>query len=185
MSLLQPPHAEIAVDWKAATQYETSGDIKIASPERVMFQTTTPNQSEMQSFTSEGGMLSVSATAQGYTDTVTAYITGSQVAGADITQVTTNMYCPTSCCSTGTCTTLDGGQPATPNLFTIAYPESGCQQFALREWAYARPYDHSHQSADALLPWLHSYNHHRPHQGFGGRTPISRLPKDNLLQFDT
>ncbi len=58
-------------------------------------------------------------------------------------------------------------------------------QTALREWAYARPYDHSQQRAQALLPWLHSYNHHRPHQGIGGQTPISRLPKDNLLQLDT
>ena len=57
-------------------------------------------------------------------------------------------------------------------------------QTALREWAYARSYDHSQQRADALLPWLHSYNHHRPHLGIGGRTPISRLPKDNLLQLD-
>jgi len=57
-------------------------------------------------------------------------------------------------------------------------------QTALREWAYARPYDHSQQRADALLPWLHSYNHHRPHRGIGGRTPISRLPRHNLLQPD-
>jgi transposase InsO family protein len=56
-------------------------------------------------------------------------------------------------------------------------------QTAMREWAYARPYDHSQQRADALLPWLHSYNHHRPHLGIGGRTPISRLPRDNLLQL--
>ena len=40
---------------------------------------------------------------------------------------------------------------------------------ALREWAYARPYDHSQQRAEALLHWLHSYNHHRPHQGIGLR----------------
>jgi transposase InsO family protein len=58
-------------------------------------------------------------------------------------------------------------------------------QTALREWAYARPYDHSQQRADALRPWLHSYNHHRSHRGIGGRTPISRLPADNLLQTDT
>jgi transposase InsO family protein len=58
-------------------------------------------------------------------------------------------------------------------------------QTALREWAYARPFDHSRQRADALLPWLHSYNHHRPHLGIGGRTPISRLPRDNLLQLDS
>ncbi|MGC1677359.1 MAG: IS481 family transposase [Candidatus Binataceae bacterium] len=58
-------------------------------------------------------------------------------------------------------------------------------QTALREWAYARPYDHSQQRADALRPWLHAYNHHRPHRGIGGRTPISRLLTDNLLQPDT
>ncbi len=58
-------------------------------------------------------------------------------------------------------------------------------QTALREWAYARPYDHSQQRADALRPWLHSYNHHRPHRGIGGRSPISRLPGDNLLQTDS
>ena len=56
-------------------------------------------------------------------------------------------------------------------------------QTALREWAYARSYDHSQQRAAALRPWRHSYNHHRPHLGIGGRTPISRLPRDNLLQL--
>ena len=56
-------------------------------------------------------------------------------------------------------------------------------QTAMREWAYARPYDHSQQRADALPTWLHSYNHHRPHLGIGGHTPISRLPRDNLLQL--
>ena len=58
-------------------------------------------------------------------------------------------------------------------------------QTAMREWAYARSYDHSQQRADALLPWLHAYNHHRPHRGIDGRTPISRLPRDNLLQPDS
>ena len=58
-------------------------------------------------------------------------------------------------------------------------------QTAMREWAYARPYDHSQQRADALPTWLHSYNHHRPHLGIGGHTPISRLPTDNLLQLHT
>lgn len=58
-------------------------------------------------------------------------------------------------------------------------------QTAMREWVYARSYDHSKQRADALPAWLHSYNHHRPHRGIGGRAPISRLPADNLLQPDT
>jgi len=77
------------------------------------------------------------------------------------------------------------------HIFTRAYtPRTNGKaerfiQTALREWAYARPYDHSQQRADALLPWLHSYNHHRPHRGIGGRSPISRLPGDNLLQTDT
>lgn len=58
-------------------------------------------------------------------------------------------------------------------------------QTAMREWAYARSYDHSQQRADALPAWLHSYNYHRSHRGIGDRTPISRLPPDNLLQPDT
>ncbi len=58
-------------------------------------------------------------------------------------------------------------------------------QTALREWAYARPYDDSQQRADALPAWLHSYNHHRPHSGIGGHPPISRLPRDNLLQLNS
>jgi transposase InsO family protein len=56
-------------------------------------------------------------------------------------------------------------------------------QTALREWAYARPYQHSRHRAAALRDWLHSYNCHRPHLGIGGFPPISRLPQDNLLQL--
>jgi len=56
-------------------------------------------------------------------------------------------------------------------------------QTALREWAYAKPYDHCTERAAALRDWLHNYNCHRPHLGIGGRTPISRLPPDNLLQL--
>ncbi len=58
-------------------------------------------------------------------------------------------------------------------------------QSALREWAYARAYDHCQQRAAALSSWLHNYNYHRPHLGIGGCTPISRLPRDNLLQLHT
>jgi len=58
-------------------------------------------------------------------------------------------------------------------------------QTALREWAYAKPYDHCAQRAAALRDWLHNYNCHRPHLGIGGRIPISRLPPDNLLQLHT
>ena len=58
-------------------------------------------------------------------------------------------------------------------------------QTALREWAYAKPYQHCAQRAAALRDWLHLYNYHRPHLGIGGRSPISRLPEDNLLQLHT
>ena len=36
-------------------------------------------------------------------------------------------------------------------------------QTALREWAYARSYDHSDRRTDELPRWLHRYNWHRPH----------------------
>ena len=58
-------------------------------------------------------------------------------------------------------------------------------QSALREWAYARAYDTSQQRCLALNPWLHAYHYHRPHQGIGGASPISRLKSDNLWSFDT
>jgi len=57
-------------------------------------------------------------------------------------------------------------------------------QTSLREWAYARAYNHSSERADDLLPFLHHYNYHRPHFGINGKTPISRLPVNNLLRHD-
>ena len=57
-------------------------------------------------------------------------------------------------------------------------------QTSLREWAYAKPYTHSDQRADALLPFLHHYNHHRPHFGIKGKSPISRIPRNNLSRHD-
>ncbi|CFN99188.1 transposase [Bordetella pertussis] len=56
-------------------------------------------------------------------------------------------------------------------------------QSALREWAYAHPYQNSQHRADAMKSWLHHYNWHRPHQGIGRAVPISRLNLDeyNLL----
>ncbi len=58
-------------------------------------------------------------------------------------------------------------------------------QTALREWAYARPYQTSDQHAKDLPLWLHLYNWHRPHGGIKDKTPISRLGlnRDNLLRF--
>lgn len=43
------------------------------------------------------------------------------------------------------------------------------------EWAYARPYASNQARLDALAGWLQAYNHHRPHHGLGGRTPMQLL----------
>src|SRR5215208_4441344 len=58
-------------------------------------------------------------------------------------------------------------------------------QTALREWAYARPYNTSDERARFLLPWTHAYNWHRPPCSLKGKTPISRLgaSEDNLLRL--
>ena len=48
-------------------------------------------------------------------------------------------------------------------------------QTSLREWAYAKAYQHSQQRTDDLPIWLHRYNWHRPHAGIGDKTPVSRL----------
>jgi transposase InsO family protein len=58
-------------------------------------------------------------------------------------------------------------------------------QTALREWAYAKAYEHSdHRGADLPI-WLHRYNWHRPHGSLKAKTPISRLglAEDNLLRL--
>jgi transposase InsO family protein len=55
-------------------------------------------------------------------------------------------------------------------------------QTALREWAYAKPYVSSLERSQAIDPWLHHYNHHRPHAGIHGATPAARL--NNLLGND-
>ena len=58
-------------------------------------------------------------------------------------------------------------------------------QTSLREWAYARAYPTSDHRKDALEPWLHNYNWHRPHGSLHSMTPISRLaqPMNNLLRL--
>jgi transposase InsO family protein len=60
-------------------------------------------------------------------------------------------------------------------------------QTSLREWAYARAYQHSRQRTDDLPFWLHSYNWHRPHAGIGDKTPISKLglTGNNVLRLHT
>jgi transposase InsO family protein len=56
-------------------------------------------------------------------------------------------------------------------------------QTAMREWAYARAYASSSERNHAITPWLHHYNHHRPHAGINGTTPAARL--NNLLGNDS
>ena len=58
-------------------------------------------------------------------------------------------------------------------------------QTSLREWAYASAYPTSDHRKNALEPWLHNYNWHRPHGSLQSKTPISRLaqPMNNLLRL--
>ena len=58
-------------------------------------------------------------------------------------------------------------------------------QTALREWAYAKAYTHSHVRSAELQHWLHCYNWHRPHGSLDAKPPISRLrlSEDNLLRL--
>ena len=48
-------------------------------------------------------------------------------------------------------------------------------QTLLREWAYAAFYQTSDQRTTALTPWLHFYNHRRPHGALSHQPPTSRL----------
>jgi transposase InsO family protein len=58
-------------------------------------------------------------------------------------------------------------------------------QSALREWAYGFVYNNSEERLAMLNEWNHHYNGHRPHQGIGGKAPMSRLStsRNNLLQL--
>jgi transposase InsO family protein len=60
-------------------------------------------------------------------------------------------------------------------------------QSALREWAYAQTYQNSAQRTEALTHWQHHYNHHRPHAGIKGLTPMTRLVDagNNVLTDDS
>lgn len=49
-----------------------------------------------------------------------------------------------------------------------------------QEWAYAQTYFTDEARAATYPSWLHHYNHHRPHTGIKGKTPIERLPVHNL-----
>jgi transposase InsO family protein len=44
----------------------------------------------------------------------------------------------------------------------------------LEGWAYRRLYRSETARRAAFGPWLHWYNHHRPHSALGGRPPITR-----------
>ena len=55
-------------------------------------------------------------------------------------------------------------------------------QTALREWLYAISYERSDQRTADMTPWLHWYNHHRPHSAIGDRPPAARV--NNLLGND-
>jgi transposase InsO family protein len=41
-------------------------------------------------------------------------------------------------------------------------------------WAYRRMYASEAARRAAFVPWLHWYNHHRPHSSLGGQPPITR-----------
>ncbi|WP_425844490.1 IS481 family transposase [Agrococcus sp. TSP3-2-1] len=43
------------------------------------------------------------------------------------------------------------------------------------EWAYAKTYRSEAERAVDYPTWLHHYNHHRPHTGIDGLTPMQRL----------
>ena len=59
-------------------------------------------------------------------------------------------------------------------------------QTSLREWAYARPYQSSAQREDALPPFIHRYNWHRPHSALKHQPPMSRIPAvSNLLKLNS
>lgn len=57
-------------------------------------------------------------------------------------------------------------------------------QTSLREWIYAAPFETSSQRTEAMPAWLCDYNSRRPHSALGGKPPISRLSKDNVLGND-
>ena len=48
-------------------------------------------------------------------------------------------------------------------------------QTALREWAYREHWQSSEERDAQLLPWVHFYNHERPHGSLNQNPPISRL----------
>ena len=58
-------------------------------------------------------------------------------------------------------------------------------QSSLREWACATPFNNSAERKIAMHPWLHHYNTTRPHSALGGKSPVTRLTRNNLLGRDS
>ena len=48
-------------------------------------------------------------------------------------------------------------------------------QTLINGWAYGAIYGSSAERSAALAPWLHTYNHHRPHRSLGRKPPATRL----------
>jgi len=58
-------------------------------------------------------------------------------------------------------------------------------QTSLREWAYARAFQSSNDRAQDMPNWLRAYNTTRPHTALGGKPPMSRIARDNVLGNNT
>ena len=72
------------------------------------------------------------------------------------------------------------------NRQLLTYENGKAERFiqsALREWAYGFVYQTSRQRTETLDDWIHHYNWHRPHQGIGGCSPMTKLKssRNNLL----
>lgn len=49
-----------------------------------------------------------------------------------------------------------------------------------QEWAYAQTYLSDDARAATYQQWVHHYNHHRPHTGIDGKSPIERITVHNV-----
>jgi transposase InsO family protein len=58
-------------------------------------------------------------------------------------------------------------------------------QTSLREWAYLQAFESSTARSQAMRPWLHAYNTERPHAALAGKSPLTRLNRDNLHSNDS
>jgi transposase InsO family protein len=101
------------------------------------------------------------------------------------------------------CVMTDNGSAFKSKLFAASLQSSGLRQkrtrpntprtngkaerfiqTSLREWAYAMPFYSLAERARATPAWLCHDNSLRPHSALGGKPPISRLARDNLLGSD-